>query len=334
MDTRVQLFSTSKSLLVREIDFMVRRELLKSLAMAGGAVVGGVLGARTVAASARGAAGSLPNTSSSHSPYISARDGTPLFYKDWGHGKPVLFVSAWATNSDMWQYQMTPMSEAGLRCIAYDRRGHGRSAQPSDGYDYDTLADDLAAVVAQLDLHQITLVSHSMGGGEVVRYLSRHGAKRANRIVLVSPTTPFLLKTADNPEGVSREVFDKTRAQWRQDWPKWLAENGRASFNAETSQAMVDWFVQMMTQTSLKVALDCNQAIIETDFRAELPKVSVPTLIIHGDKDAFVPLELTGRRTAALIPGAKLIVYEGASHGLMFTQMERLNHDLRSFIAD
>lgn len=264
-------------------------------------------------------------------PFIAARDGTPLYFKDWGAGKPVLFVSAWGLNSDMWQYQMTPMTGEGFRCVAYDRRGHGRSAQPSDGYDYDTLSDDLAALIEHLDLRGVTLVGHSMAGGEVVRYLSRHGASRVSRIVLIAPTTPFMLKTADNPDGIPREGFDQVRAEWTGDFPKWLADNARPFFVAATSQAMVDWVLHLMTQTSLKALLDCNTAIIETDFRSELPKIGVPALIIQGDNDASTPLDLTGRRTAALIPNSKLKVYEGAPHGLMFTHTERLNRDLIAF---
>ncbi len=264
-------------------------------------------------------------------PFIEAKDGTALFYKDWGAGKNIVFISSWGMNSEMWQYQMTPMVNDGFRCVAYDRRGHGRSAQPSDGYDYDTLADDLRAVLEELDLRDVTLVGHSMAAGEIVRYLSRHGRERVARIVLVAPTTPFVLKTADNTDGVPKEAFDQVRAQIGQDFPKWLADNARPFFVAETSQAMMDWVLRMMTLTSLKALLDCNTAFVETDFRAELPNIKVPTLIIHGDKDASTPLDLTGRRTAQLVPGAQLKVYEGAPHGLMFTHIERFNRDLIAF---
>jgi len=308
---------------------MDRRNLLKSVALAvagagilagsGGEVLAGKASKQTLKEKAM------------RMPFIPAKDGTPLFYKDWGSGKPIIFVSSWALNSDMWQYQMTPMVNQGLRCVAYDRRGHGRSAQPAHGYDYDTLADDLAAVIEQLDLRQVTLIGHSMAGGEIVRYLSRCGGGRVSRIVLVAPTTPFILKTPDNPDGVPREIFDRTRAEWAKDYPKWLADNVRPFFVADTSQAMMDWLMRLMTQTSLKVILDCNQAIIETDFRAELPKINVPTLIIQGDKDVSAPLDLTGRKTAKLIPAADLKVYEGAPHGLMFTHIDRFNGDLIAF---
>jgi non-heme chloroperoxidase len=280
------------------------------------------------------AASASPQTSKETNmllPYIGAKDGIALYYKDWGSGRNVLFLSSWGLNSDMWQYQMTPMVSQGFRCVAYDRRGHGRSAQPAHGYDYDTLADDLAAVMEQLDLREVTLVGHSMAGGEIIRYLTRHGAGRISRIVLVAPTTPFLLKTADNPDGAPKEVFDQVRAQISVDYPKWLADNARPFFVAGTSQAMMGWVLSLMTTASLKALLDCNQAFVQTDFRAELPKIRVPTLIIQGDKDASTPVDLTGRKSAKLIPGAELKIYEGAPHGLMFTHMDRLNRDLVAF---
>jgi non-heme chloroperoxidase len=210
-----------------------RRNLLKSVAL--------------MAASAGLFAGSGGGVSASTSikrtlkekamrmPFISAKDDTLLFYKDWGSGKPIVFVSSWGLNSDMWQYQMTPMVNQGLRCVAYDRRGHGRSAQPAHGYDYDTLADDLASVIEQLDLRQVTLIGHSMACAEIVRYLSRRGGARVSRIVLVAPTTPFLLKTPDNPDDMTREIFDHTRAEWAKDYPSWLADNVRPFFVADTS---------------------------------------------------------------------------------------------------
>ena len=308
---------------------MDRRSLLKSafFAIAGA----GVLSASVKEVSAGKLGKHTSKEKAMQTPFIAAKDGTPLFYKDWGSGKPVVFVSSWGMNSDMWQYQMTPMVNQGLRCIGYDRRGHGRSAQPGHGYDYETLADDLANVIEQLDLRQATLIGHSMAGGEIVRYLSRHGRGRVDRIVLVAPTTPFVLRTPDNPDGVPKEVFDQTRAEWMKDYPKWVADRVRSFLIADTSQAMMDWIVRLMTQTPLKVLLDCNQAIVQTDFRTELPRIDVPTLIIQGDKDVSTPLDLTGRKTAKLIPASELKVYEGAPHGLMFTHIERFNRDLIAF---
>lgn len=309
---------------------MNRRNVLKS-------VVSVAAGAGLVAASGDSAQAGAAKTGASatkpaKTPFIATRDGASLFYKDWGNGKPVVFVHSWALNSDMWQYQMIHLAGQGLRCVAFDKRGHGRSSDPAQGYDYNTLADDLAAVIEQLNLREVTLVGHSMGGGEIVRYLSRHGARRIARAALVAPTTPFILKTADNPDGVDKSVFEQLRAMWRKDFPKWLADNARPFFSPETSPEMIQWGMRMGLQASLKALIDCNRAVVETDFRAEAPKITTPTLIVHGDKDVSAPLELTGRKTARLIPGSKLIVYEGAPHGLFITHMDRLNRDLLAFI--
>ncbi|WNG39419.1 alpha/beta hydrolase [Archangium violaceum] len=264
---------------------------------------------------------------------IRTRDGVDLFYKDWGTGRPVVFLSGWALCSDMWNYQMLPLSEQGLRCIAYDRRGHGRSGDPGRGYDYDTLADDLAAVLEALDLREVTLVGHSMSSGEMVRYLSRHGAGRIARLAFVAPAaTPFPLKTADNPEGIDASVFEYARNQLMlRDFPKWLADNARPFFTAETSLEMMEWIMSLMRQCSMKAVIECNRSGTTTDFRVELPRIRLPTLVIHGDKDVSAPLELTGRKTAQLIPGSRLKVYEGAPHGLFVTHMNRLNADLLAF---
>jgi non-heme chloroperoxidase len=264
---------------------------------------------------------------------ILTNDGTVLFVKDWGHGHPVVFLSGWSLNADAWHYQMVPLVEQGLRCVAYDRRGHGRSSQPGSGYDYDTLADDLAAVLTQLDLRAVTLIGHSMASGEIVRYLSRHGASRIARTVLLAPTTPFVLQTADNPHGVPQALFDQQRAAMKKDFPAYVTGLTPAFFPPETSAAMTHWVVSLSLQCSLKAAIECMHAFSETDFRAEMRTITVPTLIIHGDADVSTPLDLTGRPSAQLIPGAQLTVYEGAPHGLMFSHMERLNNDLLTFIA-
>ena len=265
-------------------------------------------------------------------PFLETRDRAMLFCKDWGAGKPTVFVHSWGTNSELWQYQMLHLSGQGLRCIAYDQRGHGRSSQPGYGYDYDTLADDLASLLEQLDLCEVTLVGHSMGCGEIVRYLSRHGSSGVARAVFIGTATPFPLKTPDNPDGVDKAFFDELRASWAKDFPKWLGDNARPFFLPETSPEMVQWAIGMFLQASLKGLIDWHRAGTETDFRAELPAISVPTLIIHGDADVSEPIEQRGRRTAQLIPGSQFKVYEGAPHGLMFTQMDRLNADLLAFI--
>src|SRR5215475_14622464 len=305
---------------------MRRRNVLKSVAFAAAGVgLGAVV-------SAGGQKTEASTAITTRTPFIATRDGASLFYKDWGKGEVVLFVHSWALNSDMWQYQMVHLAGQGLRCVAYDSRGHGRSSDPGRGYDYDTLAGDLAAVIEQLNLREVTLVGHSMGCGVVVRYLSSHGPRRVARVALVSPSLPFLLKTENNPDGVDKSVFERLRATWSKDFPKWLADNARPFFTPETSPEMIQWGINMCLQASLKALIDCNRADTETDFRAELPKITTPALIIHGDKDVSAPLELTGRKTARLIPGSQLKVYEGAPHGLMFTHMDRFNRDLHNFI--
>lgn len=309
---------------------MHRRNLLKSVASV------------TTCAGLYATAGAEANTLAAKAlrkPFIQAADGTHLFYKDWGTGRPIIFIHGWAMNSDIWQYQMTEFAGQGLRCIAYDRRGHGRSDQPWQGYDYNTLADDLAALIEQLQLQKITLVAHSMGGGEVVRYLSRHGAARIAQLVFVGASTPFLLKTPDNPDGLDKSFFEQLRATMRKDLPHFLANGAPGFFGAGqgkelVSPAMMQWAINLCLQSSPKALLDCNRAVTETDFRAEMRKITIPTLVIHGDADQSAALEITGRKTARLIQGSQLKVYEGGPHGLFLTHMERFNRDLLAFIKN
>lgn len=263
--------------------------------------------------------------------YIQTPTGANLSYRDWGMGKPVVFLTGWALTSDMWGYQMVSLTDAGLRCISYDRRGHGRSSDPGRGYDYDTLADDLAVVLDHLDLQEVTLVGHSMAGGEIVRYLTRHGATRIAKVVFVAPTLPFPLQTPENPEGVPRPVFDQIRTTLMTDYPKWLEDNAAPFVVPETSLEMRQWIKGMMLQVSMRAMMDCNRAMIETDFRAELQLITVPTLILHGTVDQSAPLELTGRKVAALVPDSQLTIYEGAPHGLFVTHKDRINTDLQRF---
>jgi len=306
---------------------MHRRKVLKSAALAGTAIIG-----------ARRSEGTQTRPSPTaavqrRGPYVETRDGQQLFFKDWGAGAPVVFLAAWALPADMWDYQMVPLSEQGLRCVAYDRRGHGRSSQPGTGYDYDTLADDLAAVLDALDVQGVTLVGMSMAGGEMVRYLTRHGQHRIARVVFIATdATPVRLWTADNPSGVPAERAEMFRRQLLlKDYPNWMEENRAPFFVPETSRQMQEWVRGMMLRTSMKALVECNRSMMSTDFRAELPKVSVPTLLIHGDKDVSAPLEVTGRPTAKLLPNARLEVYEGAPHGLFLTHMDRLTRDLVAF---
>jgi pimeloyl-ACP methyl ester carboxylesterase len=264
---------------------------------------------------------------------IRTADGTELFYRDWGSGAPVVFLAGWALSSDFWSYQMAPLSEAGFRCIAYDRRGHGRSSDPGRGFDYDTLADDLAAVIGALHLTDVQIVAHSMSAGEVVRYASKRQALGIKRIALVGPTLPCLAKSTDNPEGVERALLYETRRQILEGgFPAWLEANARPFVNPDTPADTIAWIKSMMLACSMKAVIDCNRAMVEADFRAELKQTHIPTLIIHGDRDASAPLELTSRKIVPLMPDVRLSVYEDGPHGLPATHAARLNRDLEAFL--
>lgn len=275
-------------------------------------------------------------TTSQHGP-VRTGDGVGLFHRDWvGSGAPVVFVASWSLPSDQWAYQMLALSEAGHRCVAYDRRGHGRSEDPGRGYDFDTLADDLAAVMDALDLRDVTLVGFSMGTGEVVRYLARHGAEgRVARAVLIGTTTPMLARAPDNPAGVDPVVFEAFRRDWlMRDFPGWLDANMEPFVTPETPAGLRDWVRDMALRSSVQALLECHRTLAAADFRHELRAVQVPVLVVHGERDMTCPLDLTGRPTAALIPRARLSVYEGAPHGLFLTHMDRLNADLLQFLRE
>jgi pimeloyl-ACP methyl ester carboxylesterase len=266
-------------------------------------------------------------------PFIAASDGTQLYWREWGEGAPLLFLNGLGCGSQMWDYQMTAFADKGFRCIGFDRRGHGRSDQPSSGYDYDTFADDIAALIEALDLSGLTLIGHSMAGGEAIRFLTRHGKGRLARIVLLAPTTPMLLKTDDNPNGAPKENFEALWSQWKRDYPKWIADNVAPFFIPETSPAMMRWGANLL-QTSVPIALACARAMVMEDFRAEMRRIEVPTLIVQGDRDRSAPIELTGKPSAELIPGCQFLVYGGAPHGLMFTHMDRLHADILKFVRE
>lgn len=266
-------------------------------------------------------------------PFIAATDGTQLYWRDWGQGAPLLFLNGLGCGSQMWDYQMTAFADQGFRCIGFDRRGHGRSDQPARGYDTDTFADDVATLIGGLDLSDLTLIGHSMAGGEIVRYLSRHGSDRVARIILLAPTTPMLLRTDDNPNGAPRAGFEALWAQWRRDYPKWVADAAPPFFTPETSPAMVRWSSSLL-QVSVPVALACSRAMVEADFRAEMRRIDVPALLIHGDRDASAPIEITGKPSADLLPDCRFLIYEGAPHGLMFTHMDRLHADILKFVRE
>jgi non-heme chloroperoxidase len=310
---------------------MNRREALGSVALA---IAGSGLLRDSVGSTTAPAVADKPREPQlGRQPYIETSDGTLLFYEDWGAGNPILFIHGLVLSSQVWRYNMLPLSDRGFRCVAYDRRGHGRSTQPGGGYDYDTLADDLACVINQLDLRGLTLVGHSMSGGEIVRYLSRHGAERVARIVLVAPSLPFTLKTPDNPDGVERSALDQLRASWCRDFPKWIADNTPPFFTPETSDAQMQWGMSLTWQTSLKALIACHRALTETDFRREVAAITLPTLILHGDKDASCQIDFTGRRTAKMIKGSQFKVYPGAPHGLIITHAEQFNADLAQFVT-
>ncbi|MFD1554323.1 alpha/beta fold hydrolase [Paraburkholderia silviterrae] len=264
--------------------------------------------------------------------FIRVNDDTALHYRDWGAGAPLVFMSGWTLNADMWHYQSVPLAHAGFRCVAYDRRGHGRSSDPGRGYDYDTLADDLEAVLDALDLSGATLVGHSFASGEIVRYLSRHGARRVAGIVLLSPaSTPYLLKTADNPNGLDASLFAASLDEMLTSFPDWIERRAEAYFEPGTSRAVIQWTTDMMLRASLYAAAQLNRVQTSTDFRRELAQIDVPALVLHGDSDASAPLELTGGPTAALLAHAVLKVYERGTHGMYLNQAARVCADIAAF---
>lgn len=267
-------------------------------------------------------------------PFVQTADGTRLHWTQWGTGRPILFSASAGMPAQMWNYQMGALADQGYRCIAFDRRGHGRSDVPPHGYDFDTFADDLAVLIETLGLDDLTFVTHSMGGGEVVRYLTRHGSARVARMVLIAATTPFMLKTDNNPNGIPAANFEALRESWRKDYPKWIDDNTAPFFVPETSRGMMRWGAALLANFPPRIAIRCNEALSTTDFRAELRRVSVPTLIIHGDRDVSAPLPITGKPTAELIPGSQLKVYEGAPHGLLYTHMDRLHADILQFLCE
>ncbi|WP_212632122.1 alpha/beta hydrolase [Pseudomonas sp. KB-10] len=272
--------------------------------------------------------------------YITTKDGVQLYYKDWGpkNGQVVTFSHGWPLNSDSWEAQMLFLADKGYRVIAHDRRGHGRSSQPWDGNDMDHYADDLAAVIEALHLKDVTLVGFSTGGGEVARYIGRHGTRRVKKAVLVAAVPPLMLKTESNPNGVPMEVFDglrKASVDNRSQLYLDIASGPFFGFNREgatPSQGLIQSFWVQGMQAGHKNTYDSIAAFSATDFRDDLKKFDVPTLVIHGDDDQIVPLDISAKASASLIKGAKLIVYAGAPHGLADTHKERLNQDLLDFL--
>ena len=281
--------------------------------------------------SAIAAAAVLPPTAArSAGNFIETNDGQRLFVRDIGSGQPVVLIHGWTLNSEIWRGQTDWLAAQGLRAVAYDRRGHGQSSKPESGYDYDRLSDDLAAVLDQLDLRDVVLVGHSMGAGEAVRYLARQGDKRVARLLLVAPTTPFALKTADNPEGIDRQVYDKIIAALQADRLGYLKAGAPAFIGANPDPKIVEWTMAIALQASLEAEIQCLRAFSETDFRPDLKAVTLPTLIVYGTADSPI-MPANARRTHAAIAGSRLEIYDGAPHAVFLTDAERFNRDLLAF---
>jgi non-heme chloroperoxidase len=290
------------------------------------------IAAGAVAVAARAAAPAPATGGQRRQAKIQTHDGTNLFCSDWGAGRPIVFVHSLSVSSAMWAYQEAFFGDHGFRCISFDRRGHGRSDPLAPGFDMNTFADDIRAVIEGLELKDVTLVGHSVGCGEIIRYLARHGGGRIAKAVLLGPTTPFVLQTADNPYGAPAAYFEQMRGEWASDYPKWIEDNKTPFFNADTSPAMVEWLVSVIRQAHVPTAIAYHRSYVATDLRADLGKIDRPVLILHGDKDVSAPLEITGRRTALGIRGAVLKVYPGAAHGLFVTHMAQVNRDILEFI--
>lgn len=271
--------------------------------------------------------------------YITTQDNTKLFYKDWGTGKPVIFLHGWPLSSDSWDDHAMAVADAGFRSISYDRRGFGRSTHPWGGYDYDTLADDLAAVIEQTGATDVTLVGFSMGGGEIARYMSRHQGKNVSKVMLVSSIVPFMLKTDDNQNGTDQTVFDEMTINMIEDRAAFFTEffekfYGVNLLNQPASQEVLEWSRSVGMLANLKATLACAGAFSSTDFRSDLSAFNVPTLIIHGTDDETVPIDASARAAANGIPHAKLIEYDGAPHGLLVTEKHRFSNDLLTFVRE
>ncbi|HXY13036.1 MAG TPA: alpha/beta hydrolase [Terriglobales bacterium] len=272
-------------------------------------------------------------------PAITVKDGTQIFYKDWGKGPVVTFSHGWPLNSDAWDVQTLFLVQHGYRCVAVDRRGHGRSTQSSGGNDMNGYADDLAAVIEALDLREATLVGHSTGGGEVARYIGRHGTKRVAKAVLVAAVPPIMVKSAANPEGLPIEVFDKLRSDLANNPSQFYKDlavpfYGANRPGANVPQGTLDQFWLWSMQAGLKNAYESIKAFSETDFTEDLKKIDVPTLVMHGEDDQIVPVKDSARKSARLIQGAKEIYYPGAPHGLTATLHDQVNADLLAFLRE
>ncbi|KAA0993707.1 alpha/beta fold hydrolase [Dyadobacter aurulentus] len=269
----------------------------------------------------------------------TAGEPVKLLVHEVGEGRPVIFISGWPLSHEMWEYQFNVLPKHGIRCIGYDRRGFGRSDKPWSGYDYDTLAGDLNAVIENLNLQNVILVGFSMGGGEVVRYLSKYGSAKVSKAVLISSVVPYMLKTEDNPDGVPQDLFDGFVKDVEEDRPHFLAGfakdfYGNSLLNNAVSDEILTWHSILALQASGRATTQCIRSFSATDFRNEVSLLDVPVLIIHGESDKTVPIQVSSDRTADMLPGAEYIIYEGAPHGLFVTHKERLNENLIQFINE
>ena len=270
-------------------------------------------------------------------PYVTTRDSVKLYTKDWGRGRPVVMMHGWPLSADTFDDLASAVADAGLRAIAYDRRGFGRSEQPWDGYEYNTLADDLAAVLEYANGQDATLIGFSMGGGEVARYMSRHGGRGVRQAVLIGSVVPYMLKTADHPNGVDQAIFDSMAKAISEDrakfWSGFFKDfYGVGVLSQPVSEEVLEWSRDVSMQASLKATLACAQAFATTDFRPDLASFRVPTLIIHGTGDKTVPIDTSARAAAKGIAGSRLIEYDGAPHGLLASHKDRIKSDVLGFL--
>ena len=276
-------------------------------------------------------------------PFINTHSGSEsnpvqIFYQEYGEGRPVIFIHGWPLNHEMWEYQLTTLPKSNLRCIAYDRRGFGKSDRPWESYDYDTLADDLHELISQLGLNSVSLVGFSMGGGEIVRYIGKYGTDKIDKVVLISSVTPFMVQTHNNPEGIEKYKFDDMVYEISKDRPAFLESFAKKFYGVgllsqPVSQAILNWNQVQCLTSSAKATQDCVRSFSETDFTDDLVRINVPVLIIHGEDDEIVPIAISGEKTAELLPNAEYLVYDDAPHGLFITEKDRLNADLIEFLT-